>query len=136
MPDFQYTAREASGAQVAGVLTAASERDALGALAAKRLFPMRIGLAETEKAQQKTVGRRFAAKHLSVFYTQLADLLKSGVPLLRSLDLLEKKTPSATLRHVVGEVRQDVSEGTRLAEAMRRQERCFGELAVSMVLAG
>lgn len=136
MPDFQYTAREATGSQVTGVLTAASERDALTALAGMRLFPMRIGLAETEKAQQKHVGRRVAPKYLSVFYTQLADLLKSGVPLMRSLELLERKSPNATLRMVIGEVRGEVSNGKLLADAMSQHPKVFGELAISMVRAG
>lgn len=136
MPDFQYTAREATGSQVSGVLTAASERDALTALAGMRLFPMRIGLAETEKAQQKHVGRRVGAKYLAVFYTQLADLLRSGVPLMRSLELLEKKSASATLRMVLGDVRAEVSNGKLLAEAMSQHSKVFGDLAISMVRAG
>lgn len=136
MPEFQYIARETSGAQVSGVLTAASEREALGALAARKLFPLRVGLADAEKAQQKHAGRRVRARHLATFYTQLSDLLKSGVPLLRSLDLLERKTPHPTMQLVVQDVRAQVADGTRLAAAMKQHERVFGELAVSMVRAG
>lgn len=136
MPDFQYTAFETTGSRVTGVLTAASERDALLALQGMRLVPTKVGLADTEKAQQKHVGRRVAPKYLSVFYTQLADLLKSGVPLMRSLDLLERKSPNATLRMVLGEVRAEVSNGKLLAEAMSQHPKVFGELAISMVRAG
>ncbi len=136
MPDFQYTAREASGQQVAGVLTAASEREALSALASRKLFPMRIGLAEGEKKQQKHAGKRVRGRHLAVFYTQMSDLLRSGVPLLRSLDLLVHKTPHATMKLVLTDVREQVAEGTRLADAMKQHERVFGDLAVSMVRAG
>lgn len=136
MPDYQYTAREASGQQVSGILTAQTEREALSALATRRLFPMRIELAEASKSQQKYVGRKVRARHLAVFYTQLADLLKSGVPLLRSLELLGNKTPHPTLRLVLEDVRGQVADGMRLAEAMRQHQRVFSELAVSMVRAG
>jgi general secretion pathway protein F len=73
---------------------------------------------------------------LSVFYTQLADLLRAGVPLLRSLNTLERQTRNSTLKTVVGEVRDAVADGTRLAEAMRLHPIVFSDLAVSMVRAG
>ncbi len=136
MPEFQYVAREMSGLQVAGVLSAASERDALSSLAAQDLFPVRIDLAEEAKAQRRRVGRRVRPRHVSVFYTQLADLLRSGVPLLRSLELLEKQTSRPTLKLIIRDVREQVADGTRLAEAMNQHPRAFGELAVSMVRAG
>ena len=136
MPDFQYTARELSGRQVTGVLSAASEHDALGSLAAKSLFPVHIALADGAKTQTQLTRGRVRARHLAVFYTQLADLLRSGVPLLRSLELLERQTSQVTLKHVIQDVKEQVAEGTRLAEAMRRHPRVFGELAVSMVRAG
>ncbi|MGH7200288.1 MAG: type II secretion system F family protein [Planctomycetaceae bacterium] len=136
MPDFQYIARELSGQQVNGVLSAASQQDALAALATRNLFPVSIDLAEQEKKEQKRVGRRVRARHLAVFYSQLADLLKSGVPLLRSLDLLERQTSNGTLKHVLGEVRDEVADGTPLAEAMRRHPKVFSELSVGMVRAG
>ena len=84
MPDFQYVAREMSGSQVTGVLSAANEHDAISSLAARDLFPVQIDLAEEAKSQQRRIGRRVRPRHVSVFYTQLADLLRSGVPLLRS----------------------------------------------------
>ncbi len=136
MPDFQYIARELSGRQVTGVLSAASEHDALGSLAAKSLFPVRIALADGAKTQSQLVRGRVRARHLAVFYTQLADLLRSGVPLLRSLELLERQTSQNTLKHVIQDVKEQVADGTRLAESMRRHPRVFGELAVSMVRAG
>ena len=100
MPDFQYTAREISGRQVTGVLSAASEHDALGSLAAKSLFPVNIALADGAKSESQLMRGRVRARHLAVFYTQLADLLRSGVPLLRSLELLERQTSQKTLKHI------------------------------------
>jgi general secretion pathway protein F/type IV pilus assembly protein PilC len=66
----------------------------------------------------------------------LADLLRAGVPLLRSLELLEHKTNHTGLQQVLELVRADVAEGTRLADAMRKHPKVFSELAVSMVRAG
>jgi len=136
MPEFQYIARELSGRQVNGILSAANQQEVLTTLAGRNLFPVRVDLADAAKSQQKHAGRRVSPRNLSVFYVQLADLLQSGVPLLRSLELLERKTPHQTLKLVIEDVRGQVADGSRLADAMKRHERVFGDLAVSMVRAG
>jgi general secretion pathway protein F len=136
MPEFRYVARDLAGKQVEGTLTAANEREALGALSAKGVFPISVALAATAKAHQNNKRRRVPARILCVFYTQLSDLLRAGVPLLRSLELLERQTRHQTLKMVLQEVRDQVADGTRLAEALRQHPTVFPELTVSMVLAG
>jgi general secretion pathway protein F len=136
MAEFRYVARELSGRQVVGTISAASEREALGSLAAKSLFPVSIDMADSAKAHQANKRRRVPARILAVFYTQLADLLRAGVPLLRSLDLLVKQTRHVTLKLVVQDVRDQVADGTRLAEALRQHPTVFNDLTISMVRAG
>ncbi len=136
MPEFQYIAREMSGQQVTGLLTAGSEHEVASSLATKQLFPVQIDLADAAKLQQRYKGKRVRARHLTMFYSQLADLLRAGVPLLRSLELLERQTSNAALKLVLQEIRDEVADGTPLAETMRRRPKVFPELAVSMVRAG
>lgn len=136
MPDFKYIAKELTGKQVSGTLTAASEKDALAALTLKSLFPVSVALTEQSKQQASTGSRRVSAKYLTVFYSQLSDLLKSGVPLLRSLQLLEDQTSHVTLKSVIQDVREQVADGTRLNDSMRRHPKTFNFLTVSMVKAG
>lgn len=136
MPDFEYTARESSGQQVSGVLTAASEKEVLASLASQRLFPIRVEMAASSKASEKQILRRVPPRYLAVFYSQLADLLKSGVPLLRSLDLLGRQTTHPALKSVIQDVRDRVAEGSRLYDAMRLHPKAFNELMISMVRAG
>src|SRR6185369_13185084 len=125
MPDFQYTARELSGTEVTGVLTAANEHEAVNTLAGRALFPTSVVAAETEAAHKRKAGKKVRSRFLSVFYSQLADLLHSGVPLLRSLEILQQQSSQPTLAMVLKEVHADVSEGTRLADAMNRHPRVF-----------
>jgi general secretion pathway protein F/type IV pilus assembly protein PilC len=136
MPDFQYTARGLSGDQVTGVISATTQQDALSTLAQRELFPISVDLADTAKAQQKYVGRRVKPRVLAVFYAQLADLLKSGVPLLRSLELLHEQSVSPALQLVLEDVKAQVADGTPLFESMKRHPKCFSELVVSMIRAG
>lgn len=136
MPDFEYTARDSSGAAVSGLVVANTPQDALAQLTARQIFPLKIEMAETAKTQRKQVSRRVPARHLASFYSQLADLLKSGVPLLRSLELLEGQTRQPALKAVLSEVRASVADGTRLYDAMRVHPKAFNELVCSMVRAG
>lgn len=136
MPDFDYIAKNLSGKQVTGTLSAGSEKDALTALQGQSLFPVQIGLSEATRKQTVQGSKRVPPKYLTVFYNQLSDLLRSGVPLLRSLQLLEEQTSHAALRFVVQDVREQVAEGTRLNDAMRRHPKAFNNLTVSMVKAG
>ncbi len=136
MPDFQYTARELSGREVTGVLSAATQAEAASSLTGRSLFPLAISLAEEERRQQKYAGRKVKARLLATFFSQLSDLLRSGVPLLRSLDLLDRQTQVGSLKLVLGEVRDQVADGTPLAAALGQHRRVFSDLVVSMVRAG
>jgi general secretion pathway protein F len=137
MPTFSYTARNAQGHQISGVLTAENQQAALRTLDDRHLFPIEI--REGGQASRSLVpGRRKRVK-MSVVgqtYGQMADLLRAGVPLLRSLDVLSKATPSAALAEIVREVRDDVAGGDSLADALEKHPHVFNELHVSMVRAG
>ena len=136
MPDFQYTAREVSGQQVTGVLTAATEKDVLASLAARQLFPIQVGVADSAKASARQMVRRVPSRYLATFYSQLADLLKSGVPLLRSLELLGRQSTHPALKSVMQDVRDQVADGSRLYEAMKHHPKAFNQLMISMVRVG
>jgi general secretion pathway protein F len=139
MPDYIYEAMARSGSKAAGTIAANSEREAAMALDAKGLFPLSIALSRTQVTGPTSGGffaKRVKGRHLSVFYSQLADLLHTGVPLLRSLELLERQSVNITLQAVLREIRGKVADGTGLAQAMAAYPKVFDELAVSMVRAG
>ena len=83
MPDFQYIARELSGAEVTGVLSAGSEQEAASSLAQRSLFPLRVDQVKVAAAGKQRWGKRVRTRDLTTLFSQLADLLHSGVPLLR-----------------------------------------------------
>tara|TARA_R110002072_G_scaffold303069_1_gene492599 strand:+ start:93689 stop:94867 length:1179 start_codon:yes stop_codon:yes gene_type:complete len=125
-----------SGQEVKGLLTAGTETEVISTLSSRELFPLRIELAESAKSDDRLRGRRVKARDLATFYAQLSDLLRSGVPLLRSIELLQRQSRNKVLKVVLQEVRDDVANGTRLADALRQHSKVFSELAVSMVRAG
>lgn len=125
-----------SGQEVKGLLTAGTETEVVSTLSSRELFPLKIELADSARADDRLRGRRVKARDLATFFSQLSDLLRSGVPLLRSLELLQRQSRNKVLKVVLQEVRDEVAEGTRLAEALRQHPNVFSELAVSMVRAG
>src|SRR5438128_833340 len=98
MPDFAYVARTATGQRVEGVLSAGTQREALSALSAKELFPVQVKASGGKVRQAGSLKVRPQA--MSQFYVQLAALLRSGVPLLRSLEVLEKQSTNPSLKKV------------------------------------
>jgi len=137
MPDFTYEALARTGAKSTGTLTANSEREAAQILDGRGLFPLKITMAKTQAANAGGLfSQRVNGRTVATFYAQLADLLHAGVPLLRSLELLERQTTNKTLQSVLRDIRARVADGTGLAQAMAFHPKVFNELAVSMVRAG
>ncbi|MBU0717439.1 MAG: type II secretion system F family protein [Planctomycetes bacterium] len=136
MPSFTYKAVNEGGAAVTGVLTAENYQVALRMLDEQALYPVKV--SEGIEASKSPLGRsrRVKTHHLTTFYSQLADLLSAGVPLLRSLDVLSRQESGETLAQVVRELREDVAGGTALGDAMGKHPRVFSPLHSSMVRAG
>src|SRR5262249_57575508 len=86
-------------------------------LDARGLFPLKIEEARGGVTARAS-GKRVKPKYMAVVYSQLADLLRAGVPLLRSLEILERQSSVPALSATLREVRLKVADGTRLAHAM------------------
>ena len=134
MPEFAYVARDVKGERISGTVSAASEREVLALLSTKSLFP--VSVASEKPASGRHTRKRVRGQLMAVTYGQLAALLRSGVPLLRSLAVLRDQSSNLVLKDVLDDVYRRVEDGTALAEAMTRYPRVFSELAVHMVRAG
>ncbi|HLU50106.1 MAG TPA: type II secretion system F family protein [Planctomycetota bacterium] len=134
--EFEYTARTSTGERVTGLIQAENENAALRVLESRALFP--VDVRDAEKARGGiTVGRqRISSRDLGVFYGQLADLLRSGVPLLRALVSLERAALSKRQRQLVRDLHDAVERGSSLTDAMRAHDTVFPALHVAMVQAG
>ncbi len=136
MPSFSYKALNDAGKHVSGVLTAENYQVALRQLQEQSLLPINVKEGVEQGAGGFGLGGRVKTAHLTVFYSQLADLLSAGVPMLRSLDVLSKQGGQGVLGQVLKELREDVAGGMALGEAMAKHPRAFSPLHSSMVRAG
>lgn len=135
MPEFTYEALAGTGHRTNGTMTANSEREVVSMLDAKGLFALKIEEAKGAGNVRKG-GRRVGSRVMANFFSQLADLLRAGVPLLRCLEILERQDTNPALSEILREVHGQVADGTSLADALANFPRAFNELSVSMVRAG
>ena len=134
MPDFAFTARDLTGQKITGQITAASDREVLSVLEGRSLFPVEIKAGKV--AIVPGANLRVKGQAMATFYSQLAALLRSGVPLLRSLTVLREQTSNKNLKVILEDVAHRVEDGNSLGESMARYPRAFSEMAVNMVRAG
>jgi general secretion pathway protein F/type IV pilus assembly protein PilC len=132
MGNYRYIALTPGGERVVGVLAGASEQAVLAELEARRLTPVNVN----EEAERGGLRLGVSTRELAASYTQLADLLRAGVPLMRGLRLLAARKSSARLAQTFGEVADSVAEGVELAEAMAARPEVFPKVHVAMVRAG
>lgn len=135
MNHFRYVARDRGGEQVRGTIAASTVEDARQSLREQALFPIELQRSAAPVLFRST-GGRVSSRILAKFYSQMSDLLRSGVPLLRSLDILQRLSVTPRLREVLKDMREKVANGVTLADAMNAHQEIFGELSISMVRAG
>lgn len=155
MPTFAYEALNAVGKPQKGTIEAASSEEAVARIKAQGLFPTEVkepkgaskqGSQQVDSAQQaKATGRKKSAgfsigrvgpKHLTVFTRQLSTLQDAGLPLLRSLQILEQQQKPGLLKNILLGVCEEVEGGSSLSEAMAKFPKAFNKLYVKMVAAG
>jgi len=157
MPQFSYRARRRSGELVEGVLDVADRAAALTQVERLGLFPIAVDASKAgavviaKRAGQKVdltaflpptlraqllQPRKPKLQELATFTQQMANLLQAGMPMataLQSMTYLETKgIPSDVSR----QLRQEVTEGRSLSDAMAKQPRIFSDLYINMVRAG
>jgi len=134
MPDFTYVARDNAGQQLTGTISAANRGEAAATLASRAIFPMKV--VEASDTVDSNRVRRVPAAMMAVAFGQMADLLRSGVPLLRAIEVVEDQTSHLGLKSIISEIHRKVQDGVSLADAMQRFQPVLGDMAVSMVRAG
>jgi len=137
LPQFSYRAKDQSGQTVTGVLEAESTSVVTTRLQSMGFFPLAVedSTAAAAKAARKRT-KRIGINDMATFNRQLADLLSSGIPLVKALDVIQKQTTNPNLVEIITQIDQDVSGGDSLAGAMARHPKIFSKLYVAMVRAG
>jgi type IV pilus assembly protein PilC len=159
MPTFQYEALNDAGKPVKNSIAATNSEEAIARIRSQGLFPTSV--REQKVKKQKTAssatpaprpGRLAGGKKdwknisiniggvsnaaLTVFTRQLATLQDAGLPILRSLAILEQQQKPGLLKQTLAGVHDDVSGGTTLSDAMAKHPKAFDTLYTKMIAAG
>jgi type IV pilus assembly protein PilC len=144
MAQFAYEALDGGGKLVKGSIEAANEDVIAEKLRDMGFYPMKIA-QEKAKAGEMDIGampglkwlfHRIKFRHLMMFTRQLATLIDAGLPILRSLNVLQDQVESVIFKERIANMSRDIEQGSTLSEAMARYPRQFDALYVNMVRAG
>jgi len=146
MPVFQYSALDAQGVEVKDEIEALSQKEAISKIRNMGYFPTKVRASAAAKkagaragakpAKRRGAGGKVKVRSITQFARQLSTLQDAGLPILRSLRILEEQQKSGTFKRVIGYVSDDIEGGSTLSEALARHPRAFDRLLVSMVAAG
>jgi type IV pilus assembly protein PilC len=138
MPRFSYSAVDASGRPVQGVMEAENEQLLLQHLHDQNLHVTEIRLAPGRgeaKASSLFKARKPKLRNLVFFSRQFATMINAGIPMLRCLEILSAQTRDPALKSAIVEVTSDVRGGSSLNEALAKHPLVFSRLYVNMVRA-
>lgn len=147
MPTFQFEAMDHTGQEIKDTIEATSEDEAQTRIRQMGYFVTKISekgrrrarAAGARPARKKgktfTIGK-VSTKQLCTFTRQLSTLQDAGLPILRSLRILEGQSKPGVLKNSLIDVIDDIESGNTLSEAMAKCPKCFDKLYINMVRAG
>ena len=94
------------------------------------------GKVRKKSASIFNLGKRIKAHDIALFTRQMATMMKAGVPLLQSFDIIGEGFDNPAMRKLVDEVKQEVAAGNSFAAALRKKPQYFDELYCNLVDAG
>ena len=147
MATFKFEALNTSGQEVKDSVEAANEEEASQKIKALGYFVTKLTAVQgkggkggkkkkTGKSRKTFAMGGASQKKLTLFTRQFSVLQDAGLPVLRSLRILEKQMKPGALKNSLIDVVEDVESGMTLSEAFSKHPKCFDRLYVNMVRAG
>lgn len=141
MTKFSYSATNEQGSIITGTVEASDRSAVLASLAKQSLRPLSVKEQSGRKAGSFDLnsllgGTKVKNDDLVMFTRQLSAMVSAGVPLLRSLNSLQKHTESPALQKILTSIIKDVEDGSQLADALEKYPDTFNDVYSNMVRAG
>lgn len=127
---FEWEGKDRGGKQVRGEIRAAGENQVKSSLRRQGVLPIKI------KKRRMRSGKAIKPRDIAIFTRQLATMMKAGVPLLQSFDIVGRGNPNGSVTKLLNDVRTDVETGTSLSAAFRKYPLYFNALYCNLVEAG
>ena len=131
MPAFSYTAINESGIKKKGILSANSEREARRLVKDLQLTPLKI-----TESKDITKSLKIKNKDIVIMTRQLSTLLDANTPIVDALEITAKQLKNKDLIYVLFSLKEDIVQGKRLGNSMKKFPSLFSDTYISMVTAG
>ncbi len=135
MPNFQYKALDQRGNQTKGTIDAESVEMARQILRNQGLTPVEVK-AESLLTKDWSFDKAPSRKDLSMFCKQFASLMRAGVNITDTLEMLSSTVSNKLLQKAIKGTRTAVQKGETLGDAMKQYPQCFDSMMINMVEAG
>lgn len=140
MAKFRYIGKDRDGRDVNDIVDAQSEAKARMALTSQGIKVSRIAEvtdAENGKKTKKALfGTGVSNEEVTIFSRQLATLLKAGLPLLRSLEVIGRQEKNPYFKSVIEQIADNVRTGNKFSDGLSQHPKVFDHLYVNMARAG
>ncbi|RON11173.1 type II secretion system protein F [Pseudomonas brassicacearum] len=130
---YAWEGTDKKGSKIAGELSGHNPAVIKAQLRKQGINP---GKVRKKTASLFSAGKRITALDIALFTRQMATMMKAGVPLLQSFDIIGEGFDNLNMRKLVDEVKQEVAAGNSFATALRKKPRYFDELYCNLVDAG
>jgi len=127
---FEWEGKDRNGKPVRGETRAQGENQVNATLRRQGIVPVKI------KKRRMSSGKRIKPKDIAIFTRQLATMMKAGVPLLQSFDIVGRGNPNPNVTRLLNDIRTDVETGTSLSSAFRKHPLYFDSLYCNLIEAG
>lgn len=130
---FIYKGTDRRGKQVQGELSGASQ-----ALVKAQLLKQGVRPKVVRKKPKPLFGggKKIKPLDIAVFTRQMATMMKAGVPLVQSFDIVSEGLDNPTMKDLIQHIRSDVASGSGFAAALRKHPRYFDDLFCNLVDSG
>lgn len=130
---YAWEGIDRKGTKVTGELSAQNPALLRAKLRTQGISPGRI---RKKNHSVFNMGKRIKAQDIALFTRQMATMMRAGVPLLQSFDIIGEGFDNPAMRQLVDELKQEVAAGNSFATALRKKPRHFDELYCNLVDAG
>ena len=127
---FEWEGKDRNGKIVRGEMRAGGESVVNASLRRQGILVSKV------KQRRVSGGRSIKQKDIAIFTRQLATMMKAGVPLLQSFDIVARGSPNPRMTKLLNDIRGDVETGTSLSSAFRKHPLHFDALYCNLVEAG
>ncbi len=127
---FEYEGKDKNGKIVRGEMRAGGEAMVSASLRRQGILTTKI------KKRRMSGGRSIKQKDIAIFTRQLSTMMRAGVPLIQSFDIVARGSPNPRLTKLLTDIRSDVETGTSLSSAFRKHPLYFDALYCNLVEAG